>query len=289
MNPGQPGGTLSRKELALGYKSSFVRFLLSSGALTFGDFTLKSGRKSPYMINTGRIDTGDAISSLGCFYARAVDEKMQLGVIPNDVSILFGSAYKGIPLVTASSIAMNAAFDKNIGWCFNRKEAKDHGEGGVFVGKIPSDGDKILIVDDVMTAGTALRETVSLIKTHAPGAEIVGSVIAVDRAERGGGSVGGGKLSAVAEAQYEFGFPIFSIIDIDEIVTALKSGIGNAGDDTDQTLSDAGSCEDPKKADVERYPCGLCDTKSDGARDIILPTPEQIEKIEAYLKEHRAG
>lgn len=273
----------------MNYKSNFVKFLLASGALTFGDYTLKSGRKSPYMINTGRINTGDAISRLGCFYARAIDEKIQLGVIPGDISILFGSAYKGIPLVTATSIAMNAAFDSDIGWCFNRKEAKDHGEGGVFVGKIPGDGDKILIVDDVMTAGTALRETIGLIKDHAPGAEIIGSVIAVDRAERGGGSVGGGRLSAVAEAQYEFGFPIFSIIDIDEIVSALKAGIDFTDDDRTPAKSNKDSCDNSEESAVDRYPCGLCDDSDYGVCNIVIPTPEQIEKIETYLKEHRAG
>ncbi|MCL1897024.1 MAG: orotate phosphoribosyltransferase, partial [Clostridiales bacterium] len=196
------------------------RFLLDSGALTFGDFILKSGRKSPYMINTGKLDTGDRLSRLGCFFAHAVFEKMELGIIPRDTGIIFGSAYKGIPLAAAVSIAMAAAYDLNIGYTFNRKEEKDHGEGGVFVGRKPGPGDNILIIDDVMTAGTALRDTVGLLKAHAPEANVVGSVIAVDRMEHGRDV----RMSAVAEAQYELGIPVFSIIDINEIVAALKFG-----------------------------------------------------------------
>ncbi|MCL1895273.1 MAG: orotate phosphoribosyltransferase [Clostridiales bacterium] len=201
------------------HKEKFVRFLLDSSALTFGDFTLKSGRRSPYMINTGKLDTGAQLSRLGCFFAHAVYEKMELGVIPKDTSIIFGSAYKGIPLAASVSIAMAAAFDLDLGYAFNRKEEKDHGEGGVFVGKKPGPGDRILIIDDVMTAGTALRDTVDLLRAHAPDAKVVGSVIAVDRMEHGRDV----RMSAVAEAQYELGIPVFSIIDIDGIVAALKS------------------------------------------------------------------
>jgi orotate phosphoribosyltransferase len=270
------------------YKESFVKFLLASGALTFGDFTLKSGRKSPYMINAGRFNTGHAISRLGCFYARAIDEKVQLGVIPGDIGIVFGSAYKGIPLATAASIALSAAFDTNVGWCFNRKEVKDHGEGGFFVGRQPACGDKILIIDDVMTAGTALRETAGLIRANAPGAEIVGSVIAVDRAERGGGAAGGGRLSAVAEAQYELGFPIFSIIDIDEIVSALKNGIELTAAVTPPSDPSSGPCQEPRLSAADRYPCGLCENHDDPEKGLILPTPEQVAAIENYLSEHRA-
>ncbi|GHU61883.1 orotate phosphoribosyltransferase [Clostridia bacterium] len=271
------------------YKESFTKFLLSSGALTFGDFTLKSGRKSPYMINAGHFNTGWAISRLGCFYARAIHEKVQLGVIPQDTGIIFGSAYKGIPLATAASIALNAAFDIHVGWCFNRKEAKDHGEGGVFVGKQLGPGDKILIIDDVMTAGTALRETVNLIHTHAPEAEIVGSVIAVDRAERGGGTAGGGRLSAVAEAQYELGFPVFSIIDIDEIVSALKVGLEFPAPAQPSADSPSTPYRQPKLSAIDRYPCDLCEDREEKESNVILPTAEQIAAIETYLKEHRAG
>ena len=252
-------------------KEKFVRFLLESGALTFGDFTLKSGRKSPYMINTGKLDSGIALSRLGCFYAKTIYEKMQLGIIPDDVSILFGSAYKGIPLAASASIALAAAFDINLGYAFNRKEAKDHGEGGVFVGKKPGPGDKILIIDDVMTAGTALRDVVELLSEGAPEARVVGSIIAVDRKEFGLNK----KLSAVAEAQYQLGFPIIPIIDIDEIVNALKSG-GIAA-------------EDPEESE-DRSACSV--TLDFFGRDFekittALPTEEQIAAIEKYLEEYR--
>ena len=234
------------------YKTKFVRFLLESGAMTFGDYTLKSGRKSPYMINIGKLDSGMALSKMGCFYARAIYEKMEMDVIPWETTMLFGSAYKGIPLVAATSIAMAAAFDLDFGWAFNRKEAKDHGEGGIFVGRKPGPGDQVIIVDDVMTAGTALRETVGLFGEYAPGAKIVGSVIAVDRKEHGSDK----RVSAVAETEFELGFPIFSIVDIDEIIESLKS------DDLQREYMN-------KKA--------------------ALPTMEQIAAVENYLAEQRVA
>ena len=189
----------------MNYKEEFVSFLLESGALTFGDYVLKSGRRSPYMINTGKLDTGALLSRLGCFYARAILEKMELGVIPHDTNILFGSAYKGIPLAAATAIAIDAAYDMSIGYAFNRKEAKDHGEGGVFIGRKPGPGDRILIIDDVMTAGTALRDTIDLLSIHAPEAKVVGSVIAVDRKEHGRDA----RLSAVAETNMSSGYRSF--------------------------------------------------------------------------------
>ncbi len=202
----------------MGYTNDFARFLLEGNSLSFGDFTLKSGRKSPYMINTGRCDDGASLSRLGCFYAKAIYEKMELGVIPGDVDIVFGAAYKGIPLAASAAIALSAAFDMDIGYCFNRKEPKDHGEGGILVGRTPKPGDKILLIDDVVTAGTALREVEAVLRKEAPEAEIVGVVIAVDRMERGT-SPG---LSAVAQAQYELGVPVFPIIHMEEMLAALK-------------------------------------------------------------------
>jgi len=234
------------------YKKQFVQFLLESGALTFGDYTLKSGRKSPYMINTGNFDSGISLSRLGCFYARAIYEKMELGIIPWETTMLFGAAYKGIPLAASAAIAMGAGFGVDLGWTFNRKEAKDHGEGGVFVGRKPKAGELVLFIDDVMTAGTALRQSITLFKEQAPEAEIVGSVIAVNRKERGID----GRLTAVAEAQFELGVPIFSIIDIDEILAVLK--------------------------DDEFGNIYLRKEKA------ALPTAEQIAAIEVYLSEHRA-
>ena len=255
----------------MNYKENFVRFLLESGALTFGDFTLKSGRKSPYMINTGKLDSGVALSRFGCFYAKAIIEKIEMGIFPKDTSILFGSAYKGIPLASATSIALAAAYDMNLGYSFNRKEAKDHGEGGIFVGKKPGPGDRILIIDDVMTAGTALRDVVELLSTHAPEAKVIGSIIAVDRKEYGLDQ----RLSAVAETQYMLGFPIVPIIDIDEIVALLKSGaIETEEEPTEEEVS---ACS------ITLDFCGReCDSKIKTA----LPTSEQISAIEAYLKEY---
>ena len=260
------------------YNNKFVRFLLETGALIFGEFTLKSGRSSPYMINTGKLDTGATLARLGCFYARSIYEKMEFDAIPKDTSILFGSAYKGIPLAAATAIAMSAAFDLDVGYAFNRKEAKDHGEGGVFVGKKPGPGDRILIIDDVMTAGTALRDTVDLLGIHAPEAKVIGSAIAVDRKERGRDS----RLSAVAETQYELGIPIFSIIDIDEILTALKS-------DTfieEMSMPDMSEEEAKEQEQIARQ-CYFCGPEIEGAAKIKLPTQEQIAAIEAYLEENR--
>ena len=205
------------------------------------------------MINTGKFDTGMSLSKMGCFYARAIYEKMELGIIPWGTNTLYGSAYKGIPLATATAMAFDAAFDLEFGWVFNRKEAKDHGEGGVFVGKKLEAGDEVLIIDDVMTAGTALRETIDIFRAHAPDVAVVGSVIAVDRKERGKDS----RLSAIAEAQFELGIPIFSIINIDEILAILK--------DDDFT----GEYYSAKKAE--------------------LPTPEHIAAIENYLAEYRVN
>jgi len=200
-------------------KRYFTEFLLDSGALIFGDFTLKSGRRSPYMINTGQFNTGPKLARLSCFYAKTIREKRELGILPERVDLIFGAAYKGIPLAAAVAVAFSAAFDEEIGYCFNRKEEKDHGEGSRLVGRAPKPGDNVLIIDDVMTAGTALRETVAILHAEAPGARIVGCVLAVDRAERGRE-----KLSAIAEAQYENGFPVFAIADTYDILDALRAG-----------------------------------------------------------------
>jgi len=235
------------------YKKQFVHFLLESGALTFGDFTLKSGRKSPYMINTGKFETGNTLSRLGCFYARAIYDKMELGVIPWETTMLYGAAYKGIPLATTTAIALDAAFDIDMGWAFNRKEEKDHGEGGFFVGRKPGAGDQVLIIDDVMTAGTALRHSFELFAGHAHEAKIIGTVIAVNRKERGRDE----RLTAVAEAQFELGVPIFSIIDIDEILAVLRD------------------------EEFER--------EYESQEKAPPPTEEQIAAIEDYLNEYRVG
>ena len=256
----------------MSYKEKFVYFLLESGALTFGDFTLKSGRKSPYMINTGKLDTGIALSRLGCFYAKTIHEKIELGIFPHDANVLFGAAYKGIPLASAASIALAAAFNINIGYSFNRKEAKDHGERGIFVGKKPGPGDRVIVIDDVMTAGTALNDVVELLSIHAPEAKVAGCVIAVDRKEYGVEK----RLTAAAETGYKLGIPVVSIIDIDEIVGVLRSGKLTAdGPGTNEELSACSVTMDFFGRDF------------DDNIKAALPSEEQITAIESYLEEYR--
>ncbi|MEM9658414.1 MAG: orotate phosphoribosyltransferase [Planctomycetota bacterium] len=183
--------------------------LVRSDVLTFGDFTTKSGRQTPFFINTGRYRTGEQLARLGEFYAAAVDEAW-----PDGVDILFGPAYKGIPLVATTSIGL-AARGRDVGYLFNRKEAKDHGEGGVLVGALPQDGDRVLIVEDVTTAGTSIRETVPVLQAHAD-VEVVGLIVSADRQERGTGD-----LSALAQVAQDFDMTTRAIVTLDEIVEHL--------------------------------------------------------------------
>ncbi|KAJ1995006.1 hypothetical protein H4R33_000021 [Dimargaris cristalligena] len=188
------------------YETRFIEFAMSHKVLKFGQFTLKSGRQSPYFFNAGEFNTGAALSELGGYYAAAIqDSQLQLDV-------LFGPAYKGIPLVTSTAIAMYSQFQRDLPYAFNRKEAKDHGEGGTIVGA-PLRG-KVLIVDDVITAGTAIRESVKIIQ--ALGAEPVGVVVAIDRQEKGRG-----ELSSIQEFEQEFGIPVKAVITLDKIMMYL--------------------------------------------------------------------
>jgi len=233
------------------YKTKFVRFMLESGALAFGDFTLKNGRKTPYMLNTDMLGTGVSLSKIGSFYARCIYEKMELGIIPMETTTLFGLACKGVPLAAAASVAMAAAFDLDLGCAFNRKETMIRGENSVFVGMKPGAGDKLLIVDDIISSGTSLRDTVGLLNEQAPDAKVIGSVIAVDCKDRGRDK----RISAVAETQYELGIPIFSIVDIGEIVGILKNGDIHHNEMSEEKAA--------------------------------LPTMEQIAAVENYLEELR--
>ena len=190
------------------YQNDFVDFMLEIGALKFGKFTLKSGRVSPYFFNAGQFNQGSHLSQLGQFYAQAIEAS---GI---KFDVLFGPAYKGIPLVAATAIALNDSFNRSVPYSFNRKEAKDHGEGGSIVGH-PLEGD-ILIIDDVITAGTAIREAKDII--NANGAKTKGVVVALDRQEKGKG-----ELSAIQEVEQNFGIAVVSIINLSHIVDYLKA------------------------------------------------------------------
>ncbi len=185
---------------------SFIDLCLELGVLRFGEFKLKSGRLSPYFFNAGLFNSGRALAELGRAYADAVQGARF------SFDVLFGPAYKGIPLVAATSIALADRHGRNTPWAFNRKEAKDHGEGGAIVGA-PLRG-RVLIVDDVITAGTAIREAVEII--HAAGAEPCGVVLALDRQERGLGA-----LSAVQEVERNIGLPVASILKLDDLIAHL--------------------------------------------------------------------
>lgn len=188
------------------YQRAFIELALASDVLRFGEFTLKSGRTSPYFFNAGLFNTGQALAKLGQFYARAiVDSGVQFDT-------LFGPAYKGIPLAAGCAIALSEHHDRNVPYCFNRKEAKTHGEGGNLIGA-PLQG-KILIIDDVITAGTAIRESMDIIEQA--GAEAAGVVIALNRMERGQG-----ELSAIQEIEASYDIPVISIVSLTDLIAYI--------------------------------------------------------------------
>ncbi|MCH2338779.1 orotate phosphoribosyltransferase [Pseudomonas sp. NPDC047963] len=188
------------------YQREFIRFAIERGVLRFGEFTLKSGRTSPYFFNAGLFDSGAALAQLGRFYAAAVADS---GI---DFDVIFGPAYKGIPLAAATAISLAEHHQRDLPWCFNRKEAKDHGEGGTLVGA-PLNG-RVLIVDDVITAGTAVREVMQIIQ--AQGAQAAGVLIALNRQERGQG-----QLSAIQEVEQDYGMPVVSIVSLAQVLEFL--------------------------------------------------------------------
>ncbi|HEX4985867.1 MAG TPA: orotate phosphoribosyltransferase [Burkholderiales bacterium] len=194
------------------FRQDFIRFALARGVLSFGEFRTKAGRLSPYFFNAGLFNDGQTLRELGQFYAKAL-----LASDPG-TDVLFGPAYKGIPLVAATAVAL-AEFGRNLPFCFNRKEAKDHGEGGMTVGA-PLRG-RVLIVDDVISAGTSVRESVEIIR--AAGASPAGVLIALDRMERGTGA-----LSAAQEVRGQFGIPVVSIATLDDLVAFLRAQGGMA-------------------------------------------------------------
>jgi orotate phosphoribosyltransferase len=188
------------------YQRDFIRFAIDRGVLRFGEFTLKSGRTSPYFFNAGLFNSGSALAQLGRFYAAAVVES---GI---SFDVLFGPAYKGIPLAATTAVALAEHHDRDLPWCFNRKEAKAHGEGGSLVGA-PLTGN-VLIIDDVITAGTAIREVMQIIKDQ--GATAAGVLIALNRQERGNG-----ELSAIQEVERDFAMPVVSIVSLNQVLEFL--------------------------------------------------------------------
>ncbi|WP_027398831.1 orotate phosphoribosyltransferase [Anaerovorax odorimutans] len=201
----------------MSYKKEFIEFMVKSDVLTFGDFTTKSGRKTPYFVNTGNYKTGKQAAQLGKFYAECIMENINKGNIKGDISALFGPAYKGIPLSVATAIALSNEYDKNLNYCFNRKEEKDHGEGGSMVGYKLKDGDNVLIIEDVITAGTAIRECFPILKASA-NVNLTGLIISVDRMERGQHD-----KTAIQEIEAEFGIKTYPIVTVRDIIDTLHN------------------------------------------------------------------
>ena len=197
------------------YKREFIQFLQSAGVLKFGDFTAKSGRKIPYFINAGMIKTGDEIAKLGEFYAKAYFEK-----VGNKRAVLYGPAYKGISIAVSAAVALSKN-GLDVPFFFNRKEVKDHGEGGVFVGYVPQAGEEVVIVEDVITAGTAIRESMAILGSL-ENVKVAATFVMVDRKEKGKGEKG-----AMQEIEEEFGFPVYSVVDVYDIIEYLEEDPAN--------------------------------------------------------------
>jgi len=195
----------------MNYKHEFIEFMVRSGVLTFGDFTTKSGRKTPYFINTGNYKTGYQAAKLGEFYAACIKENIE------EVDCLFGPAYKGIPLAVSASVALYNGYGMDVNYCFNRKEEKDHGEGGNMIGYKLKDGDKVVITEDVITAGTAIRETLPQLKACAD-VNVTGLIVSVDRMEKGTG-----EKSAIQEVYENFGIKAYPIVTVREIMAYLHN------------------------------------------------------------------
>ncbi|CAH1601507.1 orotate phosphoribosyltransferase [Vibrio jasicida] len=196
-----------REKIMKAYQREFIEFALEKEVLKFGEFTLKSGRKSPYFFNAGLFNTGRDLARLGRFYAAALADS---GI---EFDVLFGPAYKGIPIATTTAVALADHHDIDTPYCFNRKEAKDHGEGGNLVGSALEG--RIMLVDDVITAGTAIRESMEIIQAN--GADLAGVLVAIDRQEKGKG-----ELSAIQEVERDFGCAIISIVSLTDLVTFLE-------------------------------------------------------------------
>ena len=199
-----------------GYKREFIAFLESAGVLKFGDFTAKSGRKIPYFVNAGMIKTGEEIAKLGEFYAKAYFDKLG-----KKKTVLYGPAYKGISIAVSAAVALSKN-GLDVPFFFNRKEVKDHGEGGVFVGYVPQAGEEVVIVEDVITAGTAIRESMAIL-SGLENVKVAATFVMVDRKEKGQGEKG-----AMAEIEEQFGFPVYSVVDVYDIIEYLEEDPANA-------------------------------------------------------------
>ena len=192
------------------YKQEFIEFMVASDVLKFGDFTLKSGRKSPFFMNAGAYVTGTQLRKLGEYYAKAIHDNYGL-----DFDVLFGPAYKGIPLSVATSMAISELYGKDIKYCSNRKEVKDHGDTGILLGYKLQDGDRVVIIEDVTTSGKSIEETFPIIKAQA-NVEIKGLVVSLNRMEKGKG-----EICALDEIKEQYGFPTSAIVTMDEVTEYL--------------------------------------------------------------------
>ena len=194
------------------YQEEFITFMVRAGVLTFGDFTTKSGRRTPYFINTGNYKTGAQAAKLGDYYAACIQQNL-----PDGVDCLFGPAYKGIPLAVSAAASLYRNYGRDLPYCFNRKEAKDHGEGGVMVGCKPQDGDRVVIVEDVVTAGTAVRESFELFQ-HVADVKMRALIVSVDRMERGIRA-----CSTLDELREDYGIAVYPIVTVREIIAFLHN------------------------------------------------------------------
>ena len=192
------------------YKQEFIEFMVDCGVLKFGDFVTKSGRKTPFFVNTGFYRTGAQLRKLGEYYAKAIND-----TFGTDFDVLFGPAYKGIPLTVATSMAINEHFGADIKYCSNRKEVKDHGDKGILLGSPIADGDKVVIIEDVTTAGTSIEETLPIIKAQG-NVEVVGLMVSLNRMERGKG-----EKRALEEVQELYGFKANAIVTMADVVEHL--------------------------------------------------------------------
>ncbi len=214
------------------YQEEFITFMVRSGVLTFGDFTTKSGRKTPYFVNTGNYKTGAQAAKLGDYYAACIQENL-----PDGVDCLFGPAYKGIPLTVAAASSLYRNYDRDLPYCFNRKEAKDHGEGGTMIGYQPKDGDRVVIVEDVVTAGTAVRETIELFK-HIADVKFASLIVSVDRMEKGTG-----EKTTINELREQYGIAVHPIVTVRQVIDFLHN----------REIDGKGYIDDEMKGKMEAY------------------------------------